>query len=75
MFWRYFFWNGLEPIVLLEDSVTSKLHAKTIQKYVIPILQKHFSCDNKIFQKDNAISNYSKVVKNTHENAEIVMLP
>jgi len=49
MFWEYFFWNELRPIVSLNSSVIGKTHAETIQKYVVPTLQKYFPHDNKIF--------------------------
>ncbi len=49
MFQGYFSWNELEPIVPLNSSVTGKTYAETIQKYVVPTLQKYFPHGNKIF--------------------------
>ena len=70
-----FSWNGLGPIVPLKGSVTGETYAKTIQKYVVPTLQKHFSRNNRIFQEDNATPHHSKVTKAAYEKAGIVMLP
>ncbi len=66
-------WTWL--IVSLEGLVTSKIHAKIIQKYVVSTLQKHFSHGNKIFQEDNTIPYYSKVAVTARKNVEIVMFP
>ncbi|CAG8713339.1 15114_t:CDS:1, partial [Acaulospora morrowiae] len=41
------------PIVPLYGLVTDAAHAKTIKKYVVPTIQKFFSCHG-IFQEDNA---------------------
>ena len=49
MFWGCFSWNELEPIVPLNSSVTGKTYAETIQKYVVPTLQKYFPHGNRIF--------------------------
>jgi len=74
MFWGCFSWNGLEPIVPLNSSVIGKTYAETIQKYVVPTLQKYFPYGNRIFQEDNAAPHHSKVAVAARENAEIVML-
>ncbi|CAG8701781.1 3721_t:CDS:2, partial [Acaulospora morrowiae] len=41
-------------------SITGAAHIKTVKKYVVPTIQKFFSCRG-IFQKDNATLHKSKV--------------
>ena len=74
MFWGCFSWNGLEPIVPLNSSVTGKTHAETIQKYVVPTLQKYFPYGNRIFQEDNITSYHLKVAATACKNVRIMML-
>ncbi|CAB5188855.1 unnamed protein product [Rhizophagus irregularis] len=45
MFLGCFSWNGLEPIVPLNGSVTGQTHTITIKDYVVPTLQRHFPQD------------------------------
>ena len=74
MFQGYFTWNGLEPIVPIEGSVTGKSYAKIINDYVIPTLHEYFPNGNGIFQEDNAPPHRSKVTKVAREDAEIMKL-
>ena len=74
MFQGCFSQHGLGSIILLKDSVTGQTYAKVINKYVIPTLNKYFSQDNRIFQKDNALSHHSKVAVAACKNAEIVKM-
>jgi len=74
MFWGCFSWHGLGPIVPLKGSVTGQTHAKVINKYVVPTLNKYFPQGNGIFQEDNAPPHRSKVAVATRENAEIVKM-
>jgi transposase len=74
MFWGCFSWHGLGPIVPLKGSVTGQTHAKVINKYVVPTLNKYFPQGNGIFQEDNAPPHRSKVAVSARENAEIVKM-
>ncbi|CAB5394308.1 unnamed protein product [Rhizophagus irregularis] len=74
MFWGCFSWHGLGPIVPLKGSVTGQTHAKVINDYVVPTLQKYFPRGDGIFQEDNAAPHRSKVAVAARENADIVTL-
>ncbi|CAB5111349.1 unnamed protein product [Rhizophagus irregularis] len=61
----------LGPIVSLKGSVTSQLHVKIINDYVVPTLYEYFPHGNGIFQEDNAAPHHSKVATAARENAKI----
>ncbi|CAB5383257.1 unnamed protein product [Rhizophagus irregularis] len=67
-------WHEPGEILNPDCSVTSKTHAKIIQDYVIPTLDKYFPCGNGIFQEDNTLPYHSKVAMATHKDAKIVVL-
>ncbi|CAB5373062.1 unnamed protein product [Rhizophagus irregularis] len=74
IFWGYFSWSGLGPIVPLNGSVTGQTHAQVINNFVVPTLHTHFPQGNGIFQEDNAAPHRSRVATATRENAGIVTL-
>jgi transposase len=62
MFWGCFSAKGVGPIIPLVGSVTGDTYLKTMSKYVIPTMRRHFPKGDGWFQDDNARPHRSKIV-------------
>ncbi|CAI2173118.1 18103_t:CDS:1, partial [Funneliformis geosporum] len=61
IFWKYFLWYRLGPLVPFCKSVTRQTYVNVLQKYAILSLYKLVFCKQDIFQEDNAPPHCTKI--------------
>ena len=66
MFWGCFTWDGIGPLVLVEETMDSDVYVNVLSNHLIPWMHDY---PNTIFQQDNAschTSNYTTWWMETH---------
>ena len=51
MFWSYFGWDGVGPLVLVEETMDSNIYVNVLANYFVPWVRQY---PNSIFQQDGA---------------------
>jgi hypothetical protein len=71
MIWGCITYEGVDTLTVVDGNINAQKYIEVIDKFVWPVITRHFPDDNYVFQDDNVPIHRARVVKEYLEEADL----